>query len=211
MRSRDVRRGLAALLVAAAPAALAADADGRPEAGFGKPIAEADLKLWDIDIQTPTGGGLPPGEGTVAAGKAVYEAKCVSCHGEKAAGGPVFGAMVGGVGSMTKSPRVLTPGSMYPYAPILFDYVRRAMPMDAPQSLRADEVYAVSAYLYNLNGLVPEDFKMNAETMPKIAMPNRDAFIRDDRPDTKAERCMTDCKPIGTVADGYKAREAATR
>lgn len=209
MRSRDLAFGLAALLVAAAPAAYAADYGKRPEVGFGKPVSEADLSLWNIDIATPTGAGLPAGEGTVAAGKGVFEAKCVACHGEKAAGGAVYGTMVGGIGSMTKSPRVLTPGSMYPYAPILFDYVRRAMPMDAPQSLTADEVYSVAAYIYNLNGLVPEDFKMNAETMPKISMPNRGAFIRDDRPDTKAERCMSDCKPIGTVADGYKAREAA--
>ena len=112
---------------------------------------------------------------------------------------------------MTKSPRVLTPGSMYPYAPILFDYVRRAMPMDAPQSLADDEVYAVAAYIYNLNGLVPDDFRMNAETMPKIQMPNRDAFIKDDRPDTHAERCMADCKPIGTVADAAKPAPPATR
>ena len=168
------------------------------------PVKDADLGLWNIDIHTPDGGNLPAGEGTVSAGKAVYDAKCVACHGEKAGGGPVYGTLVGGIGSMTKSPRVLTPGSMYPYAPILFDYVRRAMPMDAPQSLTNDEVYAVAAYIYNLNGLVPEDFKMNAQTMAKIEMPNRNAFIKDDRPDTKAERCMADCKPIGTVADAAK-------
>jgi mono/diheme cytochrome c family protein len=207
MRSLDLRSSVAALCVtlAVAAAAHAADFGKRPEAGFGHPIGEADLKLWDIDIATPSGGNLPAGEGTVAAGKAVYEAKCLACHGENAAGGPVYGTMVGGIGSMTKSPRVLTPGSMYPYAPILFDYVRRAMPMNAPQSLTADEVYAVAAYIYNLNGLAPADFKMNAQTMPRIPMPNRDGFIRDDRPDTKAERCMTDCKPIGTVADAAKA------
>lgn len=212
MRSRDAGLIVAALLAAAsaAPAALAGDFGPRPEAGFGRPVSAPDLVLWDIDINTPKGGGLPAGEGTVAAGKQVYEAKCLGCHGEKAAGGPVYGTMVGGVGSMTKSPRVLTPGSMYPYAPIFFDYVRRAMPMDAPQSLTADEVYALAAYIYNLNGLVADDFKMNAETMPKIAMPNRDAFIRDDRPDTKAERCMTDCKPIGTVADAAKPAGAVT-
>lgn len=164
-------------------------------------MTDADLALWNIDIHTPDGGNLPPREGTVAAGKALYDGKCVACHGEKAAGGPVYGTLVGGVGSMTKSPRVLTPGSVYPYAPILFDYVRRAMPMDAPQSLTADEAYAVAACIYNLNGLVPDDFKMNAETMAEIEMPNRNAFIRDERPDTRAERCMADCKPIGTVAD----------
>jgi S-disulfanyl-L-cysteine oxidoreductase SoxD len=182
--------------------AVHASADSpRPETGFGQPISEADIQPWDIEIHTPSGAGLPPGEGTVEHGREVYTARCLACHGEEAAGGPVFGPMVGGIGSMTQRPRVLTPGSMYPYAPILFDYVRRAMPMDAPQTLNNDEVYAVSAYLYYLNGLIAEDFKMNAETMPGIQMPNRDAFIVDDRPDAQAERCMSDCAPIGTVAD----------
>ncbi|MER2268494.1 c-type cytochrome [Methylobacterium oxalidis] len=179
----------------------AADLNARPDVRLGKPISEADLALWNIDIHTPTGGNLPPGEGTVAVGKAVYEAKCLACHGEAAAGGPMYGAMVGGIGTMDKNPRVLTPGSMYPFAPILFDYVRRAMPLDQPQSLTPDEVYSVAAYIYHLNGLVPEDFKMNAATMPTIKMPNQGNFIPDDRPDVRTERCMTDCKPIGTVAD----------
>ena len=178
--------------------------DERPQARFGQAITDADIELWDIDIQSPTGKGLPPGEGTAVTGKTVYEMRCLACHGEKAAGGPVFGTMVGGIGSMDKNPRILTPGSMYPYAPILFDYVRRSMPMDSPQSLTADEVYAVSAYIYHLNGLVDEKFKMTAESMAKIRMPNRDNFIEDDRPDTKALRCMSNCKPIGTVGDARK-------
>jgi len=95
---------------------------------------------------------------------------------------------------MTQSPRVLTPGSMYPYAPILFDYVRRAMPMDRPQTMTNDEVYAVSAYLLNLNGLVPADAVMDAQSLPRVQMPNRNGFLTDDRPDAKATRCMTNCK-----------------
>ena len=102
--------------------------------------------------------------------------------------------MVGGIGSMTKSPRVLTPGSMYPYAPVLFDYVRRAMPMDRPQSLTDDETYAVSAYILHLNGLIPADAVMGPDTLAKVQMPNRNAFMVDDRPDFKAVRCMSDCK-----------------
>lgn len=176
--------------------------DERPDdAAFGKEISESDLEHWDIDIQTPTGKGLPPGEGTVSEGRTVYEDQCLACHGEEAEGGPVYGSMVGGIGSMTERPRTLTPGSMYPYAPILFDYVRRAMPMDKPHSMSNDEVYAVSAYIYHLNGLIDEDFTMNVDTMSQIEMPNRDAFMEDDRPDTRAERCMSDCEPIGTVAD----------
>jgi cytochrome c len=101
--------------------------------------------------------------------------------------------MVGGIGSFTTNARVLTPGSMYPYAPILFDYIRRAMPMDKPLSLTANEIYAVSAYILNLNGLVPADAVMDQTSMPKIQMPNRNGFILDDRPDTHAVRCMKNC------------------
>jgi cytochrome c len=163
------------------------------EAKFGRPIAEADIAPWDIDIRTSNGKGLPPGRGGVAEGKVVYEAKCLACHGPDAKGGPVYGSMVGGIGSFTTNTRVLTPGSMYPYAPILFDYIRRAMPMDKPLSLTANEVYAVSAYILNLNGLVPADAVMDQTSMPKVQMPNRDGFILDDRPDTHAVRCMKDC------------------
>src|SRR5215470_12144779 len=164
-----------------------------PEAKFGRPIAEGDIAPWDIDIRTSTGKGLPPGRGGVAEGKAVYDAKCVSCHGPDAKGGPVYGSMVGGIGSFTTNTRVLTPGSMYPYAPILFDYVRRTMPMTAPQSLSNDQVYALAAYVLNLNGLVPDNAVMDAESLTRVMMPNRNGFIPDDRPDTMATQCMTDC------------------
>lgn len=204
MQSHNLQRsiamaGLAACLSSTAWAELPERPDG---VAFGQSIAEADLVLWDIDVHTPTGTGLPEGEGTVAEGEEVYAMLCMHCHGERAEGGDMYGTMVGGINSMTERPRVLTPGSMYPYAPILFDYTRRAMPLDHPQSMTADEVYAVSAYLYYLNDLIDEDFVMNAETMPTIDMPNRDAFFEDDRPDTAAERCMEDCPPIGTVEDG---------
>jgi cytochrome c len=161
---------------------------------FGKPVSEADLAAWNIDIRTPDGLGLPAGRGSVAEGKKIYEAKCIACHGAEAKGGSVYGTMVGGIGSFKGSPRVLTPGSMYPYAPILFDYIRRSMPMDRPQSLTANEVYAVSAYLLNLNGLVPANAIMDAQSLAKVQMPNRDGFLIDDRPDSKAVRCMNDCK-----------------
>ena len=133
----------------------------------------------------------------MAAGRAVYEAKCIACHGVEGKGGPVYGPLVGGVGSFMTERRVLTVGSMYPYAPVLFDYVRRAMPMDAPQTLTNDEVYAVSAYLLHLNGLVPADAVMDRASLPQVRMPNRDGFLADDRPDTRAARCMTGCRPIG--------------
>jgi S-disulfanyl-L-cysteine oxidoreductase SoxD len=161
---------------------------------FGRPITEADVAAWNIDIRTSDGLGLPSGRGSVAEGQKVYAARCAACHGADAKGGPVYGTMVGGIGSFTGSARVLTPGSMYPYAPILFDYIRRSMPMDKPQALTADEVYAVSAYILNLNGLVPADAVMDAQSMPRVQMPNRDGFLLDDRPDTQAVRCMSNCK-----------------
>jgi cytochrome c len=195
MRSREVLRTVAVGLVAAACAAPAASRlPERPSAAFGQPISEADLAAWNIDIRTPDGAGLPPGRGTVAEGKAVYEAKCLACHGPDAKGGAMYGTMVGGIGSFKTNARVLTPGSMYPYAPILFDYVRRAMPLDRPLTMTADEVYAVAAYLLSLNGLVPADAVMDAQSLSKVQMPNRDGFVLDDRPDTHAVRCMRDCK-----------------
>lgn len=166
----------------------------KPDVKLGRAISEADIARWNIDIRTPDGKGLPPGRGTVAEGKAVYDAKCTVCHGPEAKGGAVYGTMVGGIGSFKTNTRVLTPGSMYPYAPILFDYIRRAMPMDKPQSLTPNEVYAVSAYILNLNGLIANDAVMDQNTLAQVKMPNRDGFMVDDRPDAHAVRCMTNCK-----------------
>jgi S-disulfanyl-L-cysteine oxidoreductase SoxD len=193
MRSCKLAAPLTLLLFSClAPAG--ADAQSKsPTPRFGKPIAEADIAAWNIDIRTSDGNGLPSGKGSVAEGKALYAAQCLACHGDSAKGGSMYGTMVGGIGSFTTSTRVLTPGSMYPYAPILFDYVRRTMPMTAPQSLNNDQVYALAAYILNLNGLVPDNAVMDAESLPKVMMPNRNGFIPDDRPDTMATQCMTDC------------------
>ena len=166
---------------------------------YGTPISEADVAAWNIDISTPTGEGLPDGQGTVEEGAKIFAEKCVACHGENAAGGSMYGSMVGGIGSMTEPKRKLTPGSMYPYASILFDYVRRTMPMTEPQSLSNNEVYALSAYIYGLNGLVPANATVSAETLKAIKMPNQAGFMVDDRPDVTSTRCMKNCPPLEPI------------
>jgi S-disulfanyl-L-cysteine oxidoreductase SoxD len=143
---------------------------------FGQTIAPADIAPWDISIG-PDGAGLPHGSGTAAQGEAVYAAKCQACHGEKGVGGP-NDALAGGIGSLAagKSP-VKTVGSYWPYATTLFDYIRRAMPFPEPKSLTNDEIYAVSAYILNLNGIISADQVLDAQSLPKVRMPNRDGFI----------------------------------
>ena len=160
--------------------------------GLGKPATEAEIAGWNIDV-TPDGKGLPKGQGSVAQGKQLYESICAACHGQKGEGKPAD-RLVGGVGSLNTPRPVRTIGSYWPYAPTVFDYIRRAMPYTNPQSLTADQVYAVTAYLLHLNGIVDESAVMNAETLPKIKMPNRDGFIADGRPDTSNARCRMDCK-----------------
>jgi cytochrome c len=162
---------LGAVLLLAATAAASAQA---PQ--FGQPISPADLAPWDIEI-LPSGAGLPPGSGTVVQGEAVYAAKCQACHGAKGAGQP-NDRLVGGQGTIRAGQApVKTIGSYWPYATTLFDYVRRAMPWTNPKSLTNDEVYAVSAYLLNLNGIIGENDTMNAQTLAKVSMPNKDGFI----------------------------------
>ncbi len=166
-------------LVAAAPAvlfALASPAFAQQSPNLGKAIAPEDLASWDISIG-PDGAGLPPGSGTVKQGEAVFMAKCQACHGEKGAGTP-NDRLVGGQGSLPgDKPPVKTVGSYWPYATTLFDYIRRAMPFNESKSLTSEEVYGVVAYLLNLNGVIPESETVNAQSLPKVTMPNREGFV----------------------------------
>ena len=143
---------------------------------LGRPITPQELAGWDISI-APDGAGLPAGSGSASQGEVVYAAVCQSCHGEKGAGKP-NDALVGGQGTLAgDGPPIKTVGSFWPYATTLFDYIRRAMPLTAPKSLSDDQVYAVSAYILYLNGIIPGDGVMDAATLPRVRMPNRDGFV----------------------------------
>src|SRR5262244_2297074 len=142
---------------------------------LGRTATPAQIAGWDISIQ-PDGSGLPSGSGTPAKGAAVYEQKCQACHGVRGAGQP-NDPLVGGKGSLASKTPVRTIGSYWPYATTLFDYVRRAMPYTQSHSLADNEVYAVTAYLLHLNGIIAEMSVMDAVTLPKVRMPNRENFI----------------------------------
>jgi cytochrome c len=142
---------------------------------LGQPASAAEIALVDIGIP-PSGAGLPAGSGDARGGAKVYAAKCQSCHGDKGAGKPAD-ALVGGQGTLAASNAVRTVGSYWPYATTLFDYTRRAMPLTAPRTLTNDEVYAVTAYVLHLNGIIGEDQTLDAKTLPAVKMPNRDGFV----------------------------------
>jgi mono/diheme cytochrome c family protein len=168
------------LIVTALLAACATTSDtGAPTPtrgpGLGQPAAAELVAAWDISIP-PSGVGLPAGSGSVAQGAKVYAAKCQACHGEKGVGKPAD-RLVGGIGSLASGKPVQTVGSYWPYATTLFDYIRRAMPTTNPQSLSNNEVYAVTAYLLQLNGIVAGNAVLNAQTLPQVRMPNRDGFM----------------------------------
>src|ERR1700749_3030354 len=142
---------------------------------FGRPATQQEIAGWDIDV-SPDGAGLPQGRGDVRQGEAIFADKCASCHGAHGEGKPMD-RLVGGVGTLRDKKPEKTVGSFWPYATTLFDYVRRAMPLNAPQSHTPDEVYAVSAYVLFLNGIVPQDATIDADSLAKIKMPNRDGFV----------------------------------
>lgn len=143
--------------------------------GFGRAATPEEIRGWDIDV-SPSGAGLPPGHGAARQGEAIFAAKCASCHGAHGEGKPMV-RLVGGIGTLRDKKPEKTVGSYWPYATTLFDYVRRAMPLNAPQSLSPDEVYAVSAYVLFLNGIVSQDATLDADNLAKVKMPNRDGFV----------------------------------
>jgi cytochrome c len=143
--------------------------------GLGEPITEADVKAWDIAV-LPDGTGLPAGSGTAMQGAPIYSQKCAMCHGENGVKpAPGYLPMVG----PAKFDRIDTMKTVpyYKYATTLFDVMRRSMPFQMPKTLTNDELYALSAYILSLNKIIGENEVMNAETLPKVKMPNRDNFI----------------------------------
>jgi len=161
-----------------------ANANGTEFYGLGRAVDKVEIKLWDIDVR-PDGLGLPTGAGSVELGKAVYLQHCVSCHGERGAGGlndRLVGRIAGdefpfGRDATAKK----TIGNYWPYASTLFDYTRRAMPYTQPGVLTDNEVYGVTAYLLHLNGLLDADAVLDAKGLRSIKMPSRDRFVVDDR------------------------------
>jgi S-disulfanyl-L-cysteine oxidoreductase SoxD len=161
---------LAALLLAcAANAALGAGPN------LGKPVTPAELAAWDISVQ-PDGTGLPPGSGTPAQGAKIYAEKCALCHGENGKGG-TGAALVGGAPLTSGIETPKTIANFWGYSTTVFDFIRRAMPWQQPRTLSNDEVYALTAYILSLNKLIGQNDAMNAQTLPKVKMPNRDGFI----------------------------------
>jgi S-disulfanyl-L-cysteine oxidoreductase SoxD len=149
--------------------------------GLGRPATEAEIRAWNIDVG-PSGEGLPEGQGTVPEGLKVYAEHCARCHGATGREGPMD-RLVGGQRTLATERPVKTIGSYWPYATTLYDYIRRAMPFDAPQSLTPDDIYAVIAWLLHENGIIASDAVMDARTLPAVRMPNRHGFVPDPRPD----------------------------
>jgi S-disulfanyl-L-cysteine oxidoreductase SoxD len=158
---------------------------------FGVPASSQDIESMNIAI-APDGKNLPAGKGDYAAGKKVYETTCSACHGanlQGVAGLPNMPAgaalrLIGGRGTLATQNPVLTVESYWPYATTLFDYIRRAMPYSAPGSLTADEIYAVSAYILAEGHIIDKATVLDAQTLPRVPMPNRYGFIPDPRPES---------------------------
>jgi len=199
-RSARLALSLTALLVLvlAAPAW----AQGKKDAaryGIGHAATPEQIAGWDIDVR-PDGQGAPPGHGSVKEGEKVYLDKCAACHGEFGESAGRWPQLAQGKGTLASNDPVKTVGSYFPYLSSVFDYIRRAMPFGAAQSLSNDELYAVTAYVLNLNDIVDDKFVLSKQTWGQVKMPNQGGFFDDDR--DKAEKafwnakpCMSDCRP----------------
>jgi S-disulfanyl-L-cysteine oxidoreductase SoxD len=152
--------------------------------GLGRPATDADFGKH-VYLVGPKGQGLPKGRGSWREGRAIYMQSCAACHGLRGEGTNDYPALVGGNGSLKGDKPLPTVGSYWPYATTVWNYINRAMPYQNPGTLKPDEVYAVTAYLLAMNGVVSGDFDLNERTLPAVKMPNRDGFVPDPRPDVK--------------------------
>lgn len=181
----------ARILAFAACTSIVALAQTSDYKGVGRTPTADEIKAMDIAVGID-GKELPPGSGTAKLGAPIFAAKCAVCHGESQEGSAQAPALVGGKGTLTSMHPKMTVGSYWPFATTIFDYIRRAMPRYQEGSLKADEVYSLTAFLLYRNEIVKEDEVINAETLPKIKMPNRDGFIpknTDEIHDWKARGC----------------------
>jgi S-disulfanyl-L-cysteine oxidoreductase SoxD len=193
--SRWAKLALPLLLLLAAPALAQNEARNY---GIGHVATPAEIAGWDIDVR-PDGQGAPPGHGSVKDGEKVYMDKCAACHGEFGESAGRWPQLAQGKGTLASSDPVKTVGSYFPYLSSVFDYIRRAMPFGDAESLSNDELYAVVAYVLNLNDIVDDKFVLSKETWGQVKMPNAKGFYDDDR--EKAEKafwianpCMKDCR-----------------
>ena len=173
--------------------------DKAPAYGIGRVATPAEIAGWDIDVR-PDGQGAPPGHGSVKEGEKVYMDKCAACHGEFGESAGRWPQLAQGKGTLASDNPVKTVGSYFPYVSSVFDYVRRAMPFGDAESLTNDELYAVVAYVLNLNDIVDDKFVLSKATLAQVKMPNANGFYNDDR--ATAEKafwnknpCMKDCGP----------------
>ena len=177
--------------------------------GIGKIAAPEQIAGWDIDVR-PDGLGAPPGHGSVKEGEKVYMDKCAACHGEFGESAGRWPQLAQGKGTLASNDPVKTVGSYFPYLSSVFDYVRRAMPFGDAQSLTNDELYAVVAYVLNLNDIVDDKFVLSKETWGKVKMPNQGGFFDDDRETAEkafwnSNPCMKDCRGPATITGRARA------
>ncbi|MSO66864.1 MAG: cytochrome c [Pseudolabrys sp.] len=199
----------ALLLLAVATPALAQKKDTPRNYGVGHTATPEQIAGWDIDV-LPGGQGAPAGQGSVKAGEKVYMDKCAACHGEFGESAGRWPPLAQGKGTLASHDPVKTVGSYYPYLSSVFDYIRRAMPFGDAQSLSNEELYAVTAYVLNLNDVVDDKFVLSRATWGQVKMPNQGGFFDDDR--DKAEKafwnakpCMKDCRPPVKVTGRARA------
>jgi cytochrome c len=183
----DTLAATAPTLAAYDPGAVAGGPGSRRRYGFGRKPSRAEVVAWNTDVG-PDGAELPPGQGTVAQGASLYQAKCAMCHNRNGEGmAPLYPALIGrdpkaeGFHFASDPKLVKTIGNYWPHATTVFDYVRRAMPYNAPGSLSDDDVYALTAFLLAANKVIPSDATLDARSLSKVKMPYADRFVTDDR------------------------------